>query len=501
MADQLIDPKKHRQLFLDDHVVWRTHGIRRSLHQPERCGPVVQPDPGLGETSAASFTAPQWNSEKNLWEWWYWSNGPDGSVCRHITSEDGVRWDAPSIGAYEWQGGTKNNVAAPPDGETLYHVLRDEREDNPEWRYKALLGSGPRKSAVSPDGFNWTMLDVPPIPSADTSHLIYDESSGQFVATVKQGTRWGRSVWLSTCKEFGQFSKPELILTTDEIDWENRRQRVREIIENPAYITPAVIDDEDYIAELYMMPILPYEGIYIGLPLIFNPFGAIPPPHMNFTRINQTELAVSRDLKNWHRVADRALFLPVQPWDGTSYDTNQVYACGRPVVRDDEIWVYYCGSRLPGSREMYEKHDGNRELFRLNVDPALFDDASALLLAKLPRDRFVSMDAEKVGWIITEPFTWRGEELFVNADARWGEIHAEIMDPEKLPDDPQGSVGPDTIGAIRGFVTHRGETEPMGGDHLRHRLAWKEGAKPPTDRPVQIRFIMRQARLYSFWLE
>ena len=497
----MIDPKKHRQLFLDDDAVWRTHGIRRSLHQPERFGPLVEGDPTLGETSVASWSAPQWNSDKDLWEWWYWSNGPDGSVSRFITSEDGVRWDQPTVGVYEWQGSKENNVAAPPGGDTLYHAICDEGEENPEWRYKALFSGGPRKSAVSPDGLNWTMLDVPPIPSSDTSHFTFDEISGQYVATVKQSTKWGRSVWLSTCEEFGQFSEPELILTTDEIDWENCRQRVREIIENPAYITPAVIDDVDYIAELYLMSILPYEGLYIGFPLIFNPFGAVPPPHMNFSRINQTELAVSHDLRNWERVADRALFLPVQPWDGKSYDTNQVFACGRPVVREDEIWVYYNGNRLPENREMYEKHNGNRELFRLNVDPAVFDDTSALLLAKLPRDRFVSMDAEKVGWIITKPFMWQGEELYVNADARWGEIHAEIMDPEKLPDDPQGSVGPDTFGAIHGFVTHRGQTEPMSGDHLRHRLAWKEGAKPPADRPVQVRFIMRQARLYSFWLE
>ena len=501
MAEQLIDPKKHRQLFLDDHVVWRTHGIRRSLHQPERCGPVIRPNRSRGETGVQTLSTPQWNSEKNLWEWWYWASGPEGSPCLYVTSEDGANWDSPSVGVHEWQGSKDNNVAHPPGGDALYHVIRDEREENPAWRYKALFSGGPRKSAVSPDSFNWTMLDVPPIPSADTSHFTYDETSGQYVATVKQGTRWGRSVWLSTCEEFGQFSKPELILTTDEIDWDNCRKRVREIIEDPAYITPPVIDDVDYIAELYMMSILPYEGIYVGFPLIFNPFGAIPPPHMNFSRINQTELAVSRDLRNWERVADRALFLPVQPWDGKSYDTNQVSACGRPVVRGDEIWVYYDGNRLPGSLEMYEKHNGNRELFRLNVDPGAFDDGSALLLAKLPRDRFVSMDAEKVGWIITEPFMWQGEELYVNADARWGEIHAEIMDPEKLPADPQGSVGPDTFGAIHGFVTHRGQTESMSGDHLRHRLAWKEGAKPPTDRPVQIRFIMRQARLYSFWLE
>jgi|GEM_PF-6541142 len=47
--------------------------------------------------------------------------------------------------------------------------------------------------------------------------------------------------------------------------------------------------------------------------IIFNPFGAIPPPDTNFDRINQIELAVSRDLRNWERVADRALFIELEP--------------------------------------------------------------------------------------------------------------------------------------------------------------------------------------------
>ena len=57
------------------------------------------------------------------------------------------------------------------------------------------------------------------------------------------------------------------------------------------------------------MAVMPYQGIYIGFPTIFNPFGAIPPPRTNFTRINQIELSVSRDLYNWERVADRPYLL------------------------------------------------------------------------------------------------------------------------------------------------------------------------------------------------
>jgi hypothetical protein len=61
------------------------------------------------------------------------------------------------------------------------------------------------------------------------------------------------------------------------------------------------------------MAVMPYQGIYIGFPSIFNPFGAIPPPRTNFTRINQIELSVSRDLYNWELVWNRGIILITEP--------------------------------------------------------------------------------------------------------------------------------------------------------------------------------------------
>ena len=36
-------------------------------------------------------------------------------------------------------------------------------------------------------------------------------------------------------------------------------------------------------------------------------------------------------------------------------------------------------------------------------------------------------DLRTHGTLITKPFHWRGEDLYLNADARWGEIYAEIQ--------------------------------------------------------------------------
>lgn len=497
MSLSLIDPLKHRQLFLDDYAIEKMERVKRTPHQPRKCGPAIRPDRSRGQTALQSRSVPQWNSEKGIWEWWYWAHLSDASgaskdVMHYATSTDGESWERPSLGLHEWNGSKDNSIAYDPaaGSRPIYHVIRDEGEEDPQRRYKGLFSASDRYLGVSPDGFKWTMLDVPPIPSQDESHFTYDEISEQYIAMVKHGTEWGRSVWLSTSKDFEHFSEPKLIFRTDEIDKENRRQRVKKVVEDPAYIAPPIVDDEDYIAEVYQMAVLPYEGMYVGFPGIFNPVGAIPPPHMNFTRINQVEVTASRDLYQWERVGDRKVFIGIEPWDGERYDTSQVLLCGRPIVRQDkgEIWIYYNALRVPGGRDNYREFNRDRELFRLNVDPEVFNDGGALNLAKLRLDGFVSLDGEEQGVVVTKPFMLKGESVYVNADARWGELHAEIMDAETMKTHP-------------GFVVWLGKTNAVKGDHLRAQITWKDNPELVFEKPVRLRFILRQARLYSFWLE
>lgn len=476
----LIDPKQHRQLFLDDYVIESIKGIKKTLHPPKKWGPVIR-------GGYQSRNSPQWNPEKEIWEWWYM-----GQHVYYATSSDGEEWERPSLGLYRWNDSKDKNIACDPKGgghQRLYHILRDDYDPNPQCRYKGLFSTHDRYAGVSPDGFDWRMLNKPPISSQDESQFTYDPLTGRYLAMVKQPTEWGRSVFLSTSEDFVDFSEPELIFHSDELDWENCRRRVHEVIENSAYITPPLIDDEDYKAEIYNMAVMPYQGIYIGFPTIFNPFGAIPPPHTNFTRINQIELAVSRDLYHWERVADRALFIGLDPWDGTSYGTSQLLMSGQPVVRENgEIWVYYNALRMPGSMERYRTYNRAKELFRLNVDPEHFRDTGALSLAKLRPDGFVSLDGSEAGILITKPFMLKGEDLYINAEANWGEIYTEIIDAETKKPFP-------------GFWVPGEHPPPFTGDSVKAKVVWKHPHDLLFEKPVRLKFYLHQARLYSFWLE
>ena len=55
------------------------------------------------------------------------------------------------------------------------------------------------------------------------------------------------------------------------------------MVANRAYLSPSLVDETDHIAQIYQMAVMPYEGIYVGFPVVFNPAGAIPPPHRNYT--------------------------------------------------------------------------------------------------------------------------------------------------------------------------------------------------------------------------
>ena len=487
---QSLDLYQHRQLFLDDHATEATDGMTKVLHQPDDRRPVLTPDVSRGQTQLQSKSPPWWNPELGVWEWWYWSMydslpgemyALEGRVSHYATSTDGTNWDIPNLGLHEFRGTKNNNVSydSSERGLALYHIIRDDHEPDPQRRFKGIFATSEklvdRLPGFSPDGFDWTFPDTQPIPSKDTSNFLHDSSRGQFVGMVKHGTEWGRSVWLVTSPDFIEWTDPRLVLHSDLQDKQNRKKRVDAVVNNPNYLSPPLVDGVEYLAEVYQMPLVDYEGVYIGFPVLFNPAGAIPPPHGNFTALNQTELAVSRDLHNWERVADRALFLEVQPWDGISFETAQLSVCGPPIRRGGDLWIYYGASRYRGPRDLYTE-----------VSDENFEQRGALCLGKLRLDGFVSLDADESGTVTTKPYTASGGRLHVNVDATQGRIRAEVLDAETMEPLPGLSLD---------------DSLPLTNDHLTGKLSWTGGDAVSSPRPVRIRFALDRASLYSFWLE
>ena len=475
-----MNTNSFRQLFIDNFIIERSINISKSLHSPESKGPVLTGDKNFQQTGVQTRNAPQWNSQKKAWEWFYWAyydSSTDARKDHYAISKDGINWDKPDLGLYEFNG-AKNMPYDLPGGPTIkgrymYHILRDEIGRDSSKRYKGFFGSRDRKIGFSPDGLKWEFPDIPTIPSYDESHLTYDEQSEQFIASVKLHTEWGRSVYLSTSKDFMEWSDPKLIFHADEIDNENRIKRIQFAVDHPEYLAPPVIEDKGYTAQVYQMAIMPYQGIYIGFPLIFNPAG---PSSNNYTGLNQTELTVSRDLYNWERVANRELFLGIEKWDSKNFGTGQLMPTSRPIIKDDgEIWIYYNAIRTRGLMELYPKDI--QDFLNENI-------GSAICLATLRPDGFVSLDAKNQGVVITKPIKInRNSSIHINVDSTNGYLAAEVLDPVSMEPLP-------------GYTFEN--CEKISEDSTDKKINWKTNDKINND-IVRLKFILEKSSIYSFW--
>jgi len=469
-----------RQLFLDDLILGDLFGVRRVIHQPVKFAgnPVVRADQPTDGNAIQLRDAPSWDEQEQVWKLWYIRFADDGNGAGgsgYATSKDGLHWEKPRVGVVEHRGSRDNNlimVAGDPKAFTQ-HVFIDPHAP-PESRYRGMIGPRGRQPIVSADGFVFTKLDVPPIPSWDESHLNWDEHSGQYLMTVKHPGPYGRAVYLSVSSDFEHWSAPELIYHADAKDQELGARYLREVAANPKLWRPTIDHPEEYNVEIYNMPVFRYEGLYIGLPTYFESSGRIPKPRGNQDGVSSPKLVSSRDLRSWTRVGDRSHFIPISELGTQALDTGQILAASHPIERGDELWFYYTGMDVrhrPGIAKVIDEYRGG------------------IHLAKLRRDGFVSMRAEAAGGMIdTRPVEIAGHQLFVNATtAEGGSLSVEIVDREGREVLPGWS---------------RAECTVVTGDHLRAEVRWpgRDLAELAGQR-VRLRFHLADADLYSFWVE
>ena len=466
-----------RQLFLDDFILGNLYRVERRIHQPTKHGaPVVQADhswekapgpPWSPDTTTELielWSPPSWDPEERVWKMWYSASEQRTGYAR---SQDGLRWEKPLLGRRDFRGSKQNNlVVVRQEPETyIQHALIDP-DASAESRYKGLTGYRDRRPLVSSDGFEFSLLDVPPIPSQDQSGLIYDRLEKQFIATVKHRGPFGRSVYLCLSSDFRTWSQPELIFHADAPDQKLGEKRVREHLVNPGLRTLTVNVPEQYNTEIYNMPVFRYEGIYIGLPTYFESSGHS--PNRNQEGVNSVKLSVSRDLRRWEKVGYRSSFIPVSEIGRGVVDTGQLLAT-QPVRMGEELWFYYSGIN-----HRFTQKEGYR---------------GGIHLARLRRDGFVSFRGDdRGGFVETREVRFDGRRLFLNADAEKGEIRVEVLER-------------------RGRTVledwSREQAQPWTGDHLQAEVRWQgqSSLEPLRGQTVRFRLYLKNADLFSFWIE
>ncbi|MCA9092420.1 MAG: hypothetical protein KDA68_02950 [Planctomycetaceae bacterium] len=459
-----------RQLVLDDAMIESREGLVRRVHQPEKRGAVIR---ASNPTQTIQIrTAPVWDPEAKHYKLWVMSTDEPLRI-----SQDGLHW-----------------VPGPKPNLKIEHAVRDPNDPDPARRYKAaLLNEG---FAVSPDGVNWTKLDVPLVSSQDEGNFSYDPREGLFLHMVKRSGKYGRSLALATSRDFQNWDDHGLIFEADDQDQVEGKERIGARFSNPMLKAPEYNVPEFYSVQIYNCGMFHYEGLYIGLPSVYHHTGRRPAAWEGFDKMNLSppirdavtrygdwtgfyhiQLIVSHDLKTWERVGDRAPFLEASPLGAGAYDVQTIIGPSAPVMKDDELWFYYTGIK-------------HYALIASGNVPGFEDyrpDKGGICLAVLRRDGFVSLDAgNEAGVLLTKPLRCVGKRLCVNGvfSGDGGSLKVGVCDVAGK--------------AIQGLE----ESKEILGDVKDGVVEFSGGAiESVAGREVRLRFTMRRGALYSYWWE
>jgi hypothetical protein len=440
-----------RQLFLGDDGIAKIENLRRTMHQPTKRGAVVRS--ANASQTIQTRSAPVWDDGQKVFKFWVL-----GTDQNFRLSSDGLHWTA----------GPKPNMRTDL-------AVYDPLDKDPSRRFKAaLLNEG---FAVSPDGIHWKRLNVRAIASSDEGNLSYQPSHGVFLHTVKRGGPHGRAVAIATSRDFMSWTDHGLVFHADKRDQELGRENIKlrladRTLQQTFYNEPAA-----YNVDVYNMGVFWYEGLYMGMPAMYHATGRIP-NYPNTDGFHLIQLMCSRNLRTWRRLGNRQPFIGPSRLDSGAYDLTQILPPSAPVVRDDELWFYYTGLKYRSNW----RYEGTFPRGKTVPIPGRDRDVGAVCLAVLRRDGFISLDAgDRPGTLISKAFVLSGSRMFLNVDARDGEIRVEVLDQN-------GKV--------------RLASRPIIGDRVRGEVSWERGRPAELkNRAVTFRFTLRNARFYSYWLQ
>ncbi|MGE0755567.1 MAG: hypothetical protein AB7F89_19130 [Pirellulaceae bacterium] len=457
-AESPVPAPREWLLMVDDHWIESHENVRRVLQQPVKHpgNPLIHGDQPWARHPYCYGTV-LYDKPTSKFQLWYMSYNQgyplqDRTPVLYATSGDGVAWQRPPLGLFEFRGSRENNIVLSHYGHhDLYSpsVVRDDRELDPRRRYKMVWWDFPKGPqgyqddgmcvGFSPDGIHWEKYAGNPVLPAlqrersisDVMSVMYDSRAEKFVVYAKG--------WAEPWPAFRQIVRTE---STDFVHWTE-----------PEVVLRHAFNEQD--PQSYGMVVSQYESVYLGLLCSYKKPG------------NETidiQLAISHDNRNWARVADQTTFLPLGP--AGSWDDGMLF-CAPLLVHGDEVRLYYGGWDGPHNTKARSAGIG---------------------LATLAKDRFVSLQATANPGIVTTrlfaPVDAR-RRLHVNAHAEGGSVRAAVLDESGEP--------------IAGYRAE--DCIPLRADGLHQTVAWQGGNELPRGRALRFRFVLDSAALYALCLE
>lgn len=463
LAAEPLTLGRQRQLFLDDYVVGCVEGLERVVNQPTRYAdnPIITGDHPWERRSVQLYGTVLYDEALSRFRMWYLCipggeapvqvgdhlRVPYTTLTAYAESRDGFHWEKPTLGQVSFQGSTVNNLLAiGRDNTEGIAILEEPRDPDPTRRFKALYW----EHTVLPDG---VLLDT-------SAH-----ADGLWVSFSPDGLRWANhpgnpviEVGSDTAQTVVYDPGLQRYVAFGRFGFGRRVARA----ESPDFVhwtppEPVLECDEadGPNTQFYGIQVDRYEGFYLGMLWVFREGG---------DGCIDTQLGVSRDGRHWERVAHRQTFLPLGEPGG--WEDGMVRSVARIIPCGDTLFIYYCGVNGPHRPGVVRK------------------SPPAIGVATLRRDGFVSLDAgPEQGVLVTKPLIVPPGRLEVNADAQGGLV-VEVLD----------EAGTELPG-----LSWR-ECRAVRGDACNHEVRWAHSdLTHRRGQAIRLRFVLRQAKLYSFW--
>ncbi len=463
-----------RELFVDDYRIESMNDVQRIVHAGVKSSPLIKATkPWEGSSVYVYGTVYLDKPAASGYRMWYTAYKDEKYYLCYATSRDGLLWIKPNLGIVEYNGSKQNNICRVGTGTVIY----DDEEKDPAKRYKLLdftkadtvqkrlLGYG---AFFSADGLHWNAYEGNPVISyGDVSNVTYDKTTHTYIATTKQRMlvsntsvtpgKMDRAAFVSVSKDFIHWSAPGLPSAPYAIAVEG------DPVDDKIAQSKSALE-----AQIYGMSVHLYESVYIGFPWVFEltsyvsgefaPYGDGPV---------QPELAASRDLRHWTRTS-RDPIIPLGK--AGSWDDGTLYTSSQFLISDKKIELYYGA--------MNRTHGGSSITQR---------QTAQIAKASWRIDGFVSLSngGNDTGVIVTRPFVFTGDQMYINADCTGGSLQVELQDAN-------GSI-------IPGYS--KAESVKVSGDQLSTLIRWKNetDVKALAGKMVRIKFYIKKADLYSYW--
>lgn len=459
-AAELQPLRPGTQLFADDLGIGKKAGVVRTIHPAAKLDqPVLTGENGA---SVRIYGTVLRDPDSGLFRMWYGR--------RYATSPDGLHWHQPAFDIHTVRG-QPTNIVLPKGGGG---VLFDPADPDPAKRYKALLAEpievGGLSAYHSADGLHWTRYGSDRITDegSEIAMVMRDPATRDYIGYIRpyppkhfpKDTTQKRLGAVITSKDFVHWSKMKVVLAPDAID-------------------DAWVSQPDQRTEFYSMNGFAYGEGYLGIVPVFRVEHIVEktsPTQSRYDGPMEGQLITSRDGRTWSRMENRSPVLPGGAQTDTAFDRSIMDVASAPLVVGDELWLYYTAINAT--------HGAPAPPKQITIG-----------LARWRLDGFVSLDAAgELGTVETtlrEPLP-SGIHLEINATVKpqlgsgqlGGTVAVEVLDQK-------GQVLP-------GY--HRDDCIALRGDAIHHPVQWKHQPTLPSGLPFRLRFVYRQASLFSFTL-